>query len=75
MSADSAIQGGAGTERSQRSRLGELLAQVAVQGWGSDAGRQAIGIMQAACRREAAEWTRTAGWLTDDTNPESEGES
>ena len=66
MLADSAIRGGAGTERSQRSRLGELLAQVAVQGWGSDAGRQAIGIMQAACRREAAEWTRTAGWLTDE---------
>lgn len=39
---------------------------MAVQGWDGDAGRQAIGIMQAACRREAAEWTRTAGWLTDE---------
>lgn len=52
--------------RAERSRLGELLAEVALQGWGSEAGRAAIGIMQAACRREAAEWTRKAGWLTDE---------
>ena len=57
---------GPARERAQRSRLGELLGRVAVQGWGSDAGREAIRIMQAACRREAAEWTRTAGWLTDE---------
>lgn len=56
----------AGGEHSRRSRLVDLLAQVAEQGWGSDAGRQAIGIMRVACRREAAEWTRTAGWLTDE---------
>lgn len=53
-------------QRGQRSRLGELLSLVAEEGWGSDAGRDAISIMQAACRREAAEWTRTAGWLTDE---------
>jgi hypothetical protein len=53
-------------EHSRQSRLVDLLAQVAEQGWGSDAGRQAIGIMRIACRREAAEWTRAAGWLTDE---------
>jgi hypothetical protein len=47
-------------------RLVSLLAVVADQGWGSDAGRQAVGIMQSACRREAAQWTRRAGWLTDE---------
>jgi hypothetical protein len=47
-------------------RLISLLAVVADQGWGSDAGRQAIGIMRSACRREAAQWTRKAGWLTDE---------
>ncbi len=47
-------------------RLVSLLAQVADQGWGSDSGHQAIGIMQSACRREAAQWTRRAGWLTDE---------
>jgi len=47
-------------------RLIALLAVVADQGWGSDAGRQAIRIMQSACRREAAQWTRKAGWLTDE---------
>lgn len=53
-------------QRGPRSRLGELLSLVAEEGWGSNAGRDAIGIMQAACRREAAEWTRIAGWLTDE---------
>ena len=43
-----------------------LLGVVADQGWGCDAGRQAIGIMQTACRREAAQWTRRAGLLTDE---------
>jgi len=66
MSVDSASGDRAGARRAERSRLGELLGDVAVQGWGSEAGRDAIGIMQAACRREAAEWTRTAGWLTDE---------
>ncbi len=47
-------------------RLVSLLAEVADQGWGSDPGHQAIGIMQSACRREAAQWTRKAGWLTDE---------
>ncbi|MGS0686509.1 hypothetical protein ACVBEQ_15415 [Nakamurella sp. GG22] len=47
-------------------RLISLLAVVADEGWGSDAGRQAVGIMQSACRREAAQWTRRAGWLTDE---------
>lgn len=53
-------------QRGQRSRLRELLSLVAEEGWGSNAGRDAIRIMRAACRREAAEWTRTAGWLTDE---------
>lgn len=66
MSVDCRSDGRADGERPRRSRLGELLGQVAVQGWGSDAGREALRIMQAACRREAAEWTRTAGWLTDE---------
>lgn len=47
-------------------RLVSLLAKVADLGWASDPGHQAIGIMQSACRREAAQWTRTAGWLTDE---------
>ena len=47
-------------------RLVSLLAAVADQGWNSDAGRRAIGIMQSACRREASHWTRSAGWLTDE---------
>jgi len=66
MSVDRRNSGRAGGQHSRRSRLVDLLAQVAERGWGSDAGRQAIGLMQAACRREAAEWTRTAGWLTDE---------
>lgn len=55
-----------GAEPVRRSRLADLLSMVAQQGWESEAGREAIRIMQAACRREAAEWTRTAGWLTDE---------
>ena len=66
MSVDRRDTAAAGGEHSGRSRLVDLLAQVAERGWGSDAGRQAIGLMQAACRREAAEWTRRAGWLTDE---------
>jgi hypothetical protein len=46
--------------------LPELLARVATRGWESDAGRDAIAIMRRACRREAMQWTRTAGWLTDE---------
>jgi len=46
--------------------LAGLLAAVADEGWGSDAGRRAIGIMRSACRREAMHWIRTAGWLTDE---------
>ena len=61
MSADRQGAATAGSEHSGRSQLVDLLAQVADQGWGSDAGRQAIGIMGVACRREAAEWTPTAG--------------
>jgi hypothetical protein len=66
MPVDSADGDRAESPGGQRSRLGELLGRVAVHGWGSDAGRDAIRIMQAACRREATEWTRTAGWLTDE---------
>lgn len=47
-------------------KLISLLGVVAEEGWSSDAGRSAIGIMQTACRREAARWTRSAGWLTDE---------
>ena len=61
MSADMQGAATAGGEHSGRSRLVDLLAQVAEQGRGSEAGRQAIGIMRVACRREAAEWTPTAG--------------
>ena len=46
--------------------LSGLLAVVAAEGWGGDAGRQAVGIMRSACRREAMHWIRTAGWLTDE---------
>jgi len=46
--------------------LSDLLAVVAAQGWGSAAGREAVEVMRRACRREAARWTRTAGWLTDE---------
>jgi len=46
--------------------LGDLLRAVASQGWGSAAGREAVEVMRRACRREAAQWTRTAGWLTDE---------
>jgi hypothetical protein len=46
--------------------LSAFLAAVVVEGWSGDAGRQAIGIMRTACRREATHWTRTAGWLTDE---------
>ena len=46
--------------------LPQLLAVVATLGWESDAGRDAIAIMRRACRREAMQWTRTAGWLTDE---------
>ena len=42
------------------------LRVVASQGWGSAAGREAVEMMRRACRREAAHWTRTAGWLTDE---------
>ena len=55
-----------GAEPVRRSRLADLLSMVAQQGWESEAGREAIRIVQGACRREAAEWTRTAGWLTDE---------
>jgi hypothetical protein len=65
MSVDGANRGRAGADRPQRSRLGELLDRVVVQGWG-EAGRQTIGIPQAAFRRESAESPRTAGWLTDE---------
>lgn len=46
--------------------LPELLADVAKFGWDSGAGRDAIAILRRACRREAMQWTRTAGWLTDE---------
>jgi hypothetical protein len=46
--------------------LSGMLAVVADEGWGSDAGRRAVGIMRSACRREALHWIRTAGWLTDE---------
>ena len=46
--------------------LSDLLRAVASQGWGSAAGREAVEVMRRACRREAAHWTRTAGWLTDE---------
>ena len=46
--------------------LGSLLELVAVQGWDGVAGRRAVGVMQRACRLEARNWTRTAGWLTDE---------
>jgi len=54
-----------GTDRSPDS-LSDLLPVVATQGWGSTAGREAVEVMRRACRREAARWTRTAGWLTDE---------
>jgi hypothetical protein len=46
--------------------LPRLLSDVASLGWESNAGREAIAIMRRACRREALQWTRTAGWLTDE---------
>ncbi|HEY5150628.1 MAG TPA: hypothetical protein VIJ23_12555, partial [Mycobacterium sp.] len=46
--------------------LSDLLAMVATQGWGSPPGREAVEVMRRACRREAARWTRSAGWLTDE---------
>ena len=46
--------------------LSDLLAVVATEGWGSRPGRQAVEVMRRACRWEAARWTRTAGWLTDE---------
>lgn len=46
--------------------LSTLLAAVAAEGWGGDAGRRAVGIMRSACRREAMHWVRRAGWLTDE---------
>jgi len=46
--------------------LPSVLAAVATLGWESAAGRDAIAIMRRACRREAMQWTRTAGWLTDE---------
>src|SRR6478735_3265832 len=46
--------------------LSGLLAAVAAEGWGGEAGRRAVGIMRSACRREAMHWIRTAGWLTDE---------
>jgi hypothetical protein len=49
--------------------LSDVLRAVASQGWGSTAGREAVEVMRRACRREAAHWTRTAGWLTDEGWP------
>jgi hypothetical protein len=46
--------------------LSDLLRAVASHGWGSAAGQDAVEVMRRACRREAAHWTRTAGWLTDE---------
>jgi hypothetical protein len=46
--------------------LSDVLRAVASQGWSSAAGREAVEVMRRACRREAAHWTRTAGWLTDE---------
>jgi len=46
--------------------LSDLLAVVATEGWSSGAGREAVEVMRRACRREAARWTRSAGWLTDE---------
>ena len=54
-----------GTDSSAES-LSDLLAVVAAKGWGSAAGREAVEVMRRACRREAAHWTRTVGWLTDE---------
>lgn len=48
------------------SELPALLAEVAVDGWNGDAGRQAVEVIRRACRREASRWTKTAGWLTDE---------
>lgn len=68
MSADDPVQtvtdSGSGSFRGED--LSALLAAVAGEGWGGDAGRRAIGIMRSACRREATHWTRRAGWLTDE---------
>ena len=46
--------------------LAELLRLVARTGWNSPAGAEAVRAMQRACRREAARWTWTAGWMTDE---------
>jgi len=54
-----------GTDSSPES-LSDLLMVVATEGWSSGAGREAVEVMRRACRREAAHWTRTAGWLTDE---------
>jgi hypothetical protein len=39
---------------------------VAADGWNSPASAQAVTVMQRAGRREAAQWTWTAGWMTDE---------
>ena len=54
------------TEDTGLPSLGVVLRAVASQGWSSAAGREAVEVMRRACRREAAHWTRTAGWLTDE---------
>ena len=54
------------TEDTGLPSLSDVLRVVASQGWGSAAGRETIEVMRRACRREAAHWTRTAGWLTDE---------
>jgi hypothetical protein len=54
------------TEDTGLPSLSDVLRAVASQGWSSAAGREAVEVMRRACRREAAHWTRTAGWLTDD---------
>jgi hypothetical protein len=54
------------TEDTGLPSLSDVLRAVASQGWSSAAGREAVEVMRRACRREAAHWTRTAGWLTDE---------
>jgi Arc/MetJ-type ribon-helix-helix transcriptional regulator len=68
MSADDPVQtvADSGGDSPASDDLSALLAAVAGEGWGGDAGRRAIGIMRSACRREAAHWVRRAGWLTDE---------
>ena len=61
-------------EACSRDDLSGLLAAVAAEGWGGDAGRRAVGIMRSACRREATHWIRTAGWMTDAGIPPNRGD-